>query len=309
MFRFSPIHELLCSVRAWVDPTFRTTSDLGAEWHRKLRGALPPDVLADLKHRDVKRWLSDGMLLPAVLAMPDGASVAEGLDWLEARTSSDWADLYARTPHAAPRLEGSDGAAAVSRLVALLRRWDTAYFRHLDPCVLHHLSEDAAARMAALPTQGPDEAVFEATRGVHMDFERLTQLVLIPQHHLSPWNVNFEWGPLQVTYYPSPWTPPNADEGAPSPELLRLFRALADESRLRILRCIADSPRTFTEIVAAVNLSKGTVHHHLVALRAAGLVTLRPNESGLHMVYRCRGAVPKRLAETLSAYLEGASPE
>ncbi len=63
--------------------------------------------------------------------------------------------------------------------------------------------------------------------------------------------------------------------GTPPPALLRLTHALSDESRLRILRYLAAGERSFTEVVREIGLAKSTVHHHLVALRAAGLVRVR----------------------------------
>jgi DNA-binding transcriptional ArsR family regulator len=55
---------------------------------------------------------------------------------------------------------------------------------------------------------------------------------------------------------------------------VRLYRALGDESRLRILRLLAERDRYLTELATELELSKPTVSHHLAQLRAASLVTL-----------------------------------
>jgi ArsR family transcriptional regulator, arsenate/arsenite/antimonite-responsive transcriptional repressor len=53
----------------------------------------------------------------------------------------------------------------------------------------------------------------------------------------------------------------------------RLFRALADETRLGVLRLLRDGPRTSGEIAAQFDSSWPTISRHLAVLREAGLVT------------------------------------
>ncbi len=66
----------------------------------------------------------------------------------------------------------------------------------------------------------------------------------------------------------------DGDPGGVPSATLRLFRALGDESRMRILRHLADGDLYLTEIAERMDLSKPTVKHHLAQLRAAGLVTV-----------------------------------
>jgi DNA-binding transcriptional ArsR family regulator len=57
---------------------------------------------------------------------------------------------------------------------------------------------------------------------------------------------------------------------------LRAFhKALADVNRLRIVRRLAESEATVTELIAHVGLSQPLVSHHLKRLRDAGLVGTR----------------------------------
>ena len=74
--------------------------------------------------------------------------------------------------------------------------------------------------------------------------------------------------------------------------MLRLYRALGDPSRLRILRLLTDRDLYLTEIAQQMELSKPTVKHHLAALRAAGLVTV--TDEGNMTYYSLRRA---RVAE------------
>ncbi|HYZ72257.1 MAG TPA: metalloregulator ArsR/SmtB family transcription factor [Chthoniobacterales bacterium] len=63
--------------------------------------------------------------------------------------------------------------------------------------------------------------------------------------------------------------------------LLRFFKALAHESRLRLLGFLAQQPRTVQELSSLLGLTEPTTSHHLALLREAGLVTLRV-EGNLH---------------------------
>ena len=63
--------------------------------------------------------------------------------------------------------------------------------------------------------------------------------------------------------------------------LLRFFKALAHESRLRLLGFLAQRPRTVQELAGLLGLTEPTTSHHLGLLRQAGLVTLRV-EGNLH---------------------------
>lgn len=57
--------------------------------------------------------------------------------------------------------------------------------------------------------------------------------------------------------------------------LLAFFKAMANESRLRIVGLIAERERSVQELARLLGLSEPTVSHHLAALKALGLVSVR----------------------------------
>ena len=59
-------------------------------------------------------------------------------------------------------------------------------------------------------------------------------------------------------------------------DLLLTLKALSDASRLRIVGLLAAHPHAVEELAAAVELTPGTVVHHLKRLEAAGLVEAHP---------------------------------
>jgi len=64
----------------------------------------------------------------------------------------------------------------------------------------------------------------------------------------------------------------------------KLFRGLADPSRLGILEALRDGPRSVGEIVAATGLAQPNVSNHLSCLHDCGLVVREPQ--GRHVYYR-----------------------
>jgi DNA-binding transcriptional ArsR family regulator len=92
-----------------------------------------------------------------------------------------------------------------------------------------------------------------------------------------------------------------ADPNAPSAETLRFFEALGDDTRLRILRLLAQREMYLTELAERLGLTKATTKHHMVRLRAAGMVTLYDRERMTY--YALRSDIPRRSAQILERYL------
>lgn len=85
-------------------------------------------------------------------------------------------------------------------------------------------------------------------------------------------------------------------------DLLNILKALADESRLDLLRLVAQQEMTVGALAESVGLGEPTVSHHLSRLRAASLVTLRMagnqrfyrvNTSGLENFKRLAAEIEK----------------
>src|SRR5262249_49382384 len=57
--------------------------------------------------------------------------------------------------------------------------------------------------------------------------------------------------------------------------LLAFFKAMANESRLRIVGLLAERERSVQELAALLELKEPTVSHHLASLKSLGLVSVR----------------------------------
>ncbi|MEH1890992.1 MAG: metalloregulator ArsR/SmtB family transcription factor [Nostoc sp.] len=59
--------------------------------------------------------------------------------------------------------------------------------------------------------------------------------------------------------------------------LLRFFKALADDSRLKIVGILANQECSVEELAVLLQLKEPTVSHHLAKLKELNLVTMRPD--------------------------------
>ena len=64
----------------------------------------------------------------------------------------------------------------------------------------------------------------------------------------------------------------------------KIFKALADETRLRILMLLLDGELCVCEIIAALELPQSTTSRHLAYLKSAGWV--KDRKQGVWMYYR-----------------------
>lgn len=86
------------------------------------------------------------------------------------------------------------------------------------------------------------------------------------------------------------------------PALEQLFRALSDNTRLRILGLLASGEVCVCNIHGALDLPQPTVSRHLASLRKAGLAAAR--RDGLWMHYRLQMPADPGAATVLKTALE-----
>lgn len=79
--------------------------------------------------------------------------------------------------------------------------------------------------------------------------------------------------------------------------LLRFFKALGDESRLKIVGILAQDDRSVDELAVMLDLREPTVSHHLAKLREIGLVSVTPE--GNRRRYRLETDVLHALSKEL----------
>jgi DNA-binding transcriptional ArsR family regulator len=109
-------------------------------------------------------------------------------------------------------------------------------------------------------------------------------LVLVPSAYTWP-HVSVQcdepW-PVAVVY-PAPFATQEARAEIPDGELLRLLKALGDDTRLRALRLIAERPRSTQELAPLVGISEAGLSKHLRVLADAGVLATR--RDGYYVLY------------------------
>jgi DNA-binding transcriptional ArsR family regulator len=181
-------------------------------------------------------------------------------------------------------LDDPDGELRALRRV--LRAWRER-FEPIEARVARMEERDVAGRRADLERLSLPDFVERATGGVRWVADPGTRrLVLSPSYFTRPYNYVFGGRDWHMFAYPLAETALDGDPTAVPAASIRLFKALGDESRLRILRLLGAGDLYLTEIAERMGLSKPTVSHHLALLRAAGLVTI--TEAGALTYYSLR---------------------
>jgi DNA-binding transcriptional ArsR family regulator len=127
------------------------------------------------------------------------------------------------------------------------------------------------------------DLLVELTQGVHFEEPfKESNLVLVPGYWNTPFVIFPKIGPdsmlilfgvrpLDMSLVPGEQVPDT---------LLLVLKALADPTRLKIMRYLNEASLTPSEIARRLRLRPPTVTHHLSALRLAGLVHLSLDSSG-----------------------------
>ncbi len=206
--------------------------------------------------------------------------------------------------------------AALERLVSLFERyWEEAFaaeWDRLEPELEAAVVEgretiDADGPLAMLAGQSElyleDGAIVRRSPHEHtVEITVERRLMLIPSAYTWPHsrvNCDDPW-PLLVLY-PAPFVARQAAL-APVPEpLVRTLKAVADTTRLRALRLIAERPRSTEELAPLVGLSEPALSRHLRALVEVGV--LAPRRDGYYVLYELDRDSLERLPAELLDFL------
>ena len=337
-FTYSPVLECVLSLHVLVGPKHHA---LQHGWVRQMRGLDPAlrrriDELAPLY-----RWTLPGLLLPEPSGDAEsfGSELERILSLSpEMQLESLGRPLYDHGG-AGPDVFGeravretmverggelaelllADPAAATRRLCDLLADyWDAAFaaeWSRIEPKLAGAVVESGRAlastgiwavlgRLPARcrPSRERNELAIDLPHDHDLEISDANPLVLSPSV--------FTWPHLRVNCDP-PWptaivyaAPSVARDAAPRippDELLRVLRALGDDTRLRILKLIAERPRTTQELGPLVGLTAAGLSKSLRRLADAGLVT--SHREGYYIVYTLEPSRIADLSETVERFL------
>ncbi|MCA9934044.1 MAG: helix-turn-helix domain-containing protein [Anaerolineales bacterium] len=203
----------------------------------------------------------------------------------------------------------ADPVAFGEQYLAALETYYKVFFQEDEARIRPALEETAvAAKQFAANLPLPDllEELSQGLAYEDTDLSKVKRLHMIPSFWTTPlslfmplndsneeeWIFLFGGRPANVSLVP----------GEVVPELMyNTLKALADPTRLRILRYLSAEPLTPAELARRLRLRPPTVIHHLDALRLARLVQLRLGVEGRR--YAARREAVKLACEMLEAYL------
>jgi DNA-binding transcriptional ArsR family regulator len=334
--------ELLSSLCAFSFPPDYDTFDLGAAWFEERRAAIPPDLYATIAlfsaPNGTRLW---GNLLGLVHETPEPRDVPAFLAHLRATPPEEvrrhllghygefdpakreatrlaaagdpaaldetlamfFADEGHREEVRARYFPADDPGRAKAALLETLARWQETVFAGLEPEIVPILERDAKAKRA-LGRGGPPERLLDtALNGVEYTPEPgIREVVLFPCYLWRPWVVLSDHRDLKLVVYPVADDSLALGGDEPPARLVKLYKALGDERRLRTLKRLAAGDSTLQDLADHLGLAKSTMHHHLAILRVAGLVRVRMR-SASDMQYSLRRDLLPEVGELLRGYL------
>lgn len=296
------------------------TADLPAEdraWLTTARNSLPDGIRAA-----AKRVFDDEICINAAALLVDRPAVRTARDFVDAFAETAPADVIRALHEYTPREAGQaalidraiDGDAAavkalekataehkgnarfeifrepkatLTAMSEVLSAW-ADLFTPIEPRVAEILERDYDARAADRATLPPSELIERTTGGIRWLPEAgVRRLILAPSYFSRPYNFIMSAGDWRMFGYPVADDALEPTDPLAAPQaVVRLHRALGDETRLKILKLLAGRDLYLTEIAQQLELSKPTIKHHLALLRSAGLVTI--TESGTVVYYSLR---------------------
>lgn len=293
-FFYHPISELMMSFDAFADKPSHKKIDKGVAWAKEVSSLVDGEFIMAIHRKDIKLKLTALTAFLSISPEIEKMSIQEVLDWLKDVPEEKLLVVAYEACGKEEKIE------YIKQIIPLLEEWNRLYYSTVHPNIDKALKESALLGQKKIGTENPYMLIETFTNGIDIrEATEIQKVVLIPQYHYAPVVLFNQF--RDFTYYLYPVDVSFNENAGPSAKLLRKTRALADENRLLILQFIAEEERTFTDIKKHIKLAKSTVHHHLITLRASGLLTLvRTNEQ---IKYRLRQDGIAKLEEQLTSFL------
>ncbi|MGH2776864.1 MAG: ArsR/SmtB family transcription factor [Actinomycetota bacterium] len=186
-------------------------------------------------------------------------------------------------------------------LVTALRRWDEEVFGQYKGEALPVLERDYRAKLKMSRELSLERTIELATNGIQFAAEPwIKRVVLAPTYIIRPWVLLTEHRDVMIYIFPVSDDSLGVDESVPPPQLVKLYKALGDANRLRLLKRLAAGSMTLREATDLLGSAKSTAYHHLAILRQAGLVWVREGED---KTYTLRDDLIPQASELLQSFL------
>jgi DNA-binding transcriptional ArsR family regulator len=188
------------------------------------------------------------------------------------------------------------------RLVTAIRRFRNEVFAPHEEEFGEAISRAATARRAMATRDSAKDVIEQVTNG--LDYEiplGVTRVVLVPSVILRPLSMIDRHREMLLVFYGLDDDFLINNPEAPPAWMVKFYKAMSDEKRLRILRRLSEGDTSLDELTTMLDISKSTVHHHITILRAAGLIRIqiRNNDGGKES--KCYGLRPQAFEDASSS--------
>lgn len=336
-------YEMLMSLVTTLDAGDHDTYEVGTDWIAEVRARAGDDLLARLDTASLGDPDSFIHLIPLAYDTPAPRDVPAFLAHLRATDPNEirlhLVQYYARetrraTPAAVIRAAiggdaeaqeeflrtsfadwepwtqylrsvfEADGDKLKADIIGALEEWAERVWAPESVTILPILERDIEAKRDMLRDLPMERFIETATNGVEfVPRPGIERVVMVPSFVNRPLVSFAEFGEVLLIIYPVADESVSAFTDSPPLRLVRLSKALADEKRLRILRALADGERSLMELAETFGVAKTTMHHHMIILRSAGLVSVGVGSKR----YRLRSETVPDLGALLSGYLSAAN--
>ena len=192
------------------------------------------------------------------------------------------------------------------RYVEALRSYHQVFFAEEETRIRPALQDSLEQARNLAKEMDVPELVEELSQGLHLEsLPGFTELILAPSYWSTPLVIFNDLGQRRMLLvYGARPADASLVPGEVVPDALLLaLKALADPTRLRILRYLAAQPLTPAQLSRRLRLRAPTVIHHLNTLRLAGLVHVTL-ETGGERRYAIRSETVGTTFTHLQEYLE-----
>lgn len=173
---------------------------------------------------------------------------------------------------------GRDADEVRAELVATLRQLADEVLGPGETGLATLQDRDARSVRELAGTMGPESLIAAVAPGItYVPEVGQTEVVLVPDGIVRPSVVVLDHRASLIICYPATADRTAAD--APPERLVALGKAIADETRLRVLRLLGESPLTGSELAERLAVPRTSLHYHLGLLRAAGLVEIAMDDA------------------------------
>ena len=267
---YSPVYELLGSFMIYTTRKWVNNLDIGPEWIEDIECRITPEITQRFSIASGFPFADYDVLYAWAMERQPEANITQFLDELESATGES---LLHRTKSYIPGASSDDMKRIRDNYIPLLKTWNHVYFEEALSQVLPLIEEDDYEKNTLLQKMDPDALIEFASGGLVLGPQLpITRVVLTPSIHFRPINTYCFYHDVLFIQYPLDL--PETDENEPPVCLKRLTRALAKPERLRLLRYVANEPKSLQDMMAQLPETGEQLMHDLMRLRVAGLLRI-----------------------------------